>query len=419
MPRWSPAPSLTPPRLPRPKRPNADLPATTVQSRWLTIGRLVRRVTSRDFWTSPGEGAGGNGHDYTRFATLIGLFSLVALATLIVVLIAALVSGDSPQSPGPPFGSPSATTSTTPTTLTTPATPTRTPAITAPVSPADTPWIGAQLFQDDPLAAADILWDTALASGDPDLVAAANHIRQAIALGRPMDLGYLCPILDRYNADYSSGPAGTPACGDALVAPPPEGDISLGFWANELTAWWFGDLPEGAAAYSEGDEAPFLLTWAAEAGAEYTVEISYTCSAGGAPAIDILSGVQSASAEIFEAEWGPGDKMPEAAVPLPDTPDLTIDDGSVRLLYLYGGDFLLLPQGPDPAAGCVGERTITVSVRAKADAEEMTLMGSVRLADAGDHDGRGAAEAAGIRLSGSVSAVGTAAAGIEPGVITP
>jgi hypothetical protein len=344
---------------------------------------------------------------------LLGLFSLVGLGALIVVLIAALVSGDSSQSPGPPFDSPSPATSTTPTTLTT------TPVPTAPGSPADTPWIDGQLLQDDPLAAADILWTTALATGAPDLVAAANHIRQAVAIGRSMNFEYLCPILDRYNADYSSGPAGAPACGGALVAPPPEGDISLGIWANDLNAWWFGDLPAGAASYSEGDELPFLLTWATRPGAEYMVEITYTCSSGGVPAIDILSGMQSAAPEIFEAEWGPGDKVPEAAVPLPDTPDLTIDDGSVRLLYLYGGDFLLLPQGPDPAAGCEDQRTISVPVRANADAEEMTLMGGARLADAGDHGGRGAAAAAGISLSASVSAVGTTAAVIEPGVIAP
>ena len=386
-------------RLPRP-----SLPTVAVPSPWPAIGRFVRRVTSRDFWALTRTDEAGSGHDYTRFAALLGLFSLVALAGLIVVL----VSGDSSQSTGPPFDSPSPTT---------PATPT--PAPTTPGGLTDAPWIDAQLLQDDPLAAADILWNAALATGAPELADAANHIRQAVAIERPMNEDYLCPILDRYNADYSSGPAGAPACGDAIVEPPPEGDISLGIWANELNAWLFGDLPEDAASYSEGDEAPFLLTWAAEPGEEYAVEITYACSVDGVPAIDILSGVQFADPAIFEADRGPGDKVPDAAVPLPDTPDLDVDDGSIRLLYIYGGDFLLLPQGPEPAESCEDEMTITVPVRANSDAEEMILMGSVRLADASDHDGQGAADAAGISLSASVSAVGTAAAGLEPGVVAP
>ncbi len=405
MPRTPRAPSLAQSRLQQPERPRPGLPTVAVPSPWPAIRRLVSRVKSRDFWAATREDESGNGRDYTRFAALLGLFSLVALASLIVVLIAALVSGDSSQSTGPPFDSPSPTT---------PA-----PATPAPATPGgltDAPWIDAQLLQDDPLAAADILWAAALATGAPELVAAANHIRQAVAIGRSVNEDYLCPVLDRYNADYSSGPAGGPACDYALVAPPPEGDISLGIWANELNAWWFADLPEGAASYSEGAEAPFLLTWAAEPGEQYTVEITYACSGGGGPAIDTLSGVQSAAAEIFEAAWGPDDNVPDAAVPLPDTPGLAIDNGSVHLLYLYGGNFLLLPQGPDPAESCEDERTVTVPVRA--DADEMILMGSVRLADSSDHDGQGASDADGISLSASVSAVGTAAAGIEPGVIS-
>lgn len=396
--------SLSLPRLPRLKRPTPSLPTVSALSPWPALGRLVSRVTSRDFWLPAREGAAGKGRDYTRFAVLLGGFSIVALATLIVVLIAALVSGDGSQSPGGPFSS-------------TPST-TATPAPTAPGGLTDAPWIDAQLLQDDPVAAADILWDAAQEIRSTELGEAAIHIKRATETGGPLDEAYLCPIIDFYNANYSTGRAGTPACGTTVVTPPPAGEIALGLWANELNAWLFGDLQEGAASYSEGSEAPFLLTWAAEPGAEYTVEIAYTCSVDGVPAIDILSGVQSADPAIFEANRGPGAKVPDSAVPLPDTPDLDIDDDAVRLLYLFGGDFLLLPQGPDPAAGCAGERTVTVPVQA--DADEMILMGSVRFADSGDHGGQGAADAATIiSLSASVSTVGSATAGLEPGVITP
>ncbi len=403
MPQAPRAPSLTLPRLPRPK---LKLPAVAVPPFWPATGRFVRRVTSRNFWALTRENKDGNGRDYTRFATLLGIFSLVALATLIIVLIATLVPGDD-SSLGPPLESPSATTSTTPT-----------PPPTVAGSLTDAPWIDAQMLQDDPLAAANILWSTALVTGAADLVGAANHIRQAVTIERPVNEDFLCPILARYNAEYSIGPAGDPPCGGGIVEPPPADGISLAIWANEINAWSLGDLPEDAASYGEGDEAPFLLTWAAEPGVDYTVEITYACSVGGVPAIDILSGAQFADPAIFEADLGPGDNVPQAAVPLPDTVDLDVDDGNVRLLYLFGGDFLLLPGGPVPAEGCEDTRTITVPVRASAD--EMFLMGSVRFADSGDHDGQGAADAADvISLSASVSAVGTATAGIEPGVIAP
>ncbi|MCH7484539.1 MAG: hypothetical protein IIA90_05255 [Chloroflexi bacterium] len=180
-------------------------------SPWQAIGRLVSRVTSPDLWALTSEDEAGNGRDYTRFVALLGLFSLVALAGLIIVLIATLVSGDSSQSTGPTFDSPSPA-------PTTPA-PT-TPATTVPGGLTDAPWIDAQLLQDDPLAAADILWDTGLATDSLELVSAANYIRQAIAIGLSIDLDIICPLLDQYNADYSSGPTGAPACDDTLVAPP-------------------------------------------------------------------------------------------------------------------------------------------------------------------------------------------------------
>ncbi|HEY5625280.1 MAG TPA: hypothetical protein VIT93_02210, partial [Dehalococcoidia bacterium] len=322
--------------------------------------------------------------------------------------VAALSSEDSNLTPVPPSDSPS------PTTQTAAPTPTSTP----PVSVTDRAWIDAQLLQDDPLAVADILWDTALATDAAELAAAAQHITQAVAIGQALDEAYLCPILDYYNSDFATGRAGEPACGDEPVVPTPTDDLALALWANETRTWRFGDLPAGAATYDEGDDVPFLLTWTADPGEEYSVEITYDCRVGGGPAIDFLAGVELAEAAIFEAASGPGANRPDAAVPLPDTPDLDIDDGTVRLLYFYGGNFLLLPQGPDPADRCEDERTISVPVRA--DADELTLMGSVRLADSGDHGGRGDADATVvINLSASVSKVGTVTTGIQPGVIAP
>jgi hypothetical protein len=216
----------------------------------------------------------------------------------------------------------------------------------------------------------------------------------------------------------SAAPTSTPEPTDGTggLVPPPPGDVlSLGFWANELDAWWFGDLPEGAAVYREGDEVPFMLRWAATPGNTYEVRITYQCASGGAPAIDILTGVEYAHAGIFEAEWGPGSTLPDAAVPVPDTPDLALDDAAPGLLYLYGGEFTLLPSGPDPA--CEGSRTIRMSMQAAA--EEMILMGSAWLAQGEDHGGIGAAEAGPVFMQGSVTGVGEAIVGLDEAVIVP
>ena len=397
-------PSLTLPRLPQRKRPSFSLPSIDAGSRFPALGRFASRVTSRDFWTLRRVDEAGQERDYTRFAVVLAGLSLVALAATAVIVLASLVSGGSSEGPGGPF-------SISPTT----SSPADTPA---PSGPTEAVWIDAQMLEDDPLAAATILRNTALATGATEFVAAANHIRQASVLGRALNEDFLCPLLDHFNVDYASGPAGAPACGGAIVQPPPDIDVSLGLWANDLSAWEFDGLPEGAASYNEGDEAPFILSSAAEPDEEYTIAITYACRAGGVPAIDFISGVPAADAEIFAANGGPGEKLPGAAVPLLNTPDLDVREGGIPLLYLYGGHFLLLPQGPGPAAECEDEQTITVPVQA--DADEIVLMGSVKLADADDHDGQGASDAtASISLSASVSSVGTATAAFEPGVIAP
>ena len=378
----------------RPSRPGASLPA---------IGRFIERITSRKFWTLRRKDASGAGGSYARFAALLAGFSVVAMTTLVVVIVALLVPGNGSGSLVTPLGSPSQTAE---------------PTSTGPAGGRfEAPWIDAQMIEDDPLMAAQILEDSVGVTGVPQFGTAAHHIRQAVAEGEPLNIPWLCPIVDYYNTGYSADRTGTLVCSGDLVTPQPtEESVSLAVWASETATWWFDDIPASAIAYREGDEPPFLLTWEAEPGEEYAVTITYDCLVGNVPAIDFLAGVESAEADIFKALRGPGRTTPDAAAPLPDTPDLDIDDGSVRLLYLYGGDFLLLPEGPEPADGCSGERTISFPV--KADAEELVLMGSLRLADSADHRGLGAADVAtGIGFSASVEGVGDVSIKLEHGVI--
>ncbi len=395
------APSLSLPRMPRP--PRARLSAVAIPTPRTAIRRFIDRITSREFWAFTRENESGTGRHYTRVAALLGLFSLVTLATLLVVIIASLVSGDDSGGLAEPFDSPS---------------PTEEPTSVRPTtSQVEAPWIDAQMLQDDPLMAATILEDNLETTRVPQFGTAARHIRQAIADEEPLDMNWLCVIIDYYNTGFSTDESGTLVCtGEPVTPQPAEDAISLAVWAGETVGWWFGDLTESIATYGEGDELPFLLTWETEPGDGYTVEITYDCSVGNVPAIDFLAGVESADANIFEALRGPGQSTPDAAVPLPDTPDLDTDDGSVRLVYLYGGDFLLLPEGPDPADGCPGERTISFPVRA--DADQMILLGSLRLADPEDHRGLGAAHVAtGIGFSASVDGVGDASVELEHGTV--
>lgn len=212
-------------------------------------------------------------------------------------------------------------------------------------------------------------------------------------------------------------PSATPSPG-VLVPPGPEGNVSLGLWANELSAWWFGTLPEGSAVYHPGDEIPWMLRWDADPGAAYVVQITYDCRAGDVPLIDLLTGVEYAHDDIFLAEWGPGTTRPESAVPIPDTADSEIDDAAPGLLYLYGGTFSLLPDGPDPAASCQDVRTITASVRATGNT--MILMGSAWLAQPEDHNGTGAADATStVGIKAEIEGAGGAQAGVMTGVIKP
>lgn len=334
---------------------------------------------------------------------------MVALITFVVVIIASLVSGDGSGSPATPFDSTSQTAE---------------PTSTEPAGQVETPWIDAQMLQDDPLTAAAILEGNSVTTGVPQFGTAARHIRQAVADDEPLAMDWLCAIVDFYNTEFSTGESGTLVCTGEFVTPQPvtprpaEEAISLAVWAGETVGWWFDDLTESVATYREGEEIPFLLTWEATPGDEYPVEVAYDCSVGGVPAIDFLAGVESADADIFEAPRGPGETTPDAAVPLPDTPDLDSDDGSVRLVYLYGGGFLLLPEGPHPADGCSGERTISFLIRA--EAEEMILLGSLRLADSEDHRGLGAADVAtSIGFSASVDGIGEAAVELERGTVVP
>ena len=398
------------PHLPRPSRPR--LPAVAIPTPLPAISRFINRITSRELWALTREGESGSGRDYTRFAVLLIGFSAVALITVVVVVVASLVSSDGSGSPAAPFG-PSQTPN---------------PGSTGPASLVGTPWIDAQLLEDDPLTVAAILDGNSATTGVPQFGLAARNIRQSVADERPLDMDWLCGIIDYYNTEFSTGESGTLVCTGKPVTPQPatpqpvtpqpeEGAISLAVWGGDTVGWLFGDLTE-SATYGEGDEIPFLLTWEAEPGDDYAAEMSYDCSVGGVPAIDFLAGVQSADAAIFEAPRGPGQRTPDAAVPLPDTPDLDLDDGSLRLVYLYGGDFLLLPQGPHPADGCSGERTISFLIRA--EAEEMILLGSLRLADSENHSGLGAADvASSIGFSASVDGLGEVTVELERGAIVP
>ena len=214
----------------------------------------------------------------------------------------------------------------------------------------------------------------------------------------------------------TAGPdTGTPA--PVITPADPELDIEIGLWANLRSEWWFDTLTEDVAAYEEGQTVPFLVRFAAEPGEAYALTLRYDCAAGGAAAIDWLSGTQDWGSQVLHGIWGPAQDFPEWAVPVPDTPDFELDDDDPGVITLYGGTIPLLPQGPAPGGSCDGQRAITMTVAATD--ELVILVGSGHLATASDHgNGQGATSAGdafGVEVA--VEGLGSGSVAIAPAVI--
>jgi len=204
----------------------------------------------------------------------------------------------------------------------------------------------------------------------------------------------------------------------AAPTPTPVADPAVALWSRTFNEWWPGMLDGSAGVYEEGQTLPFVVHWRATEGAFYEVVLTYDCAtSGGGGGIDYLSGIQEWSSQILLGRGGPDRERPDGAVPVPDTSGLTADDADTGVLFMFGGQFTVLPAPVSPDGVCSGQRTMRLSVQAGSG--DVWLVGSAHLASESDYGaGQGAASAAGpFGMTATVSGVGTAAVSVQPSAI--
>lgn len=197
----------------------------------------------------------------------------------------------------------------------------------------------------------------------------------------------------------TEGQAGTPSPSPTEAGtetPTPEAAVTLMAWSASLNGWEASTVP--AADWQGGEALPFLVRWRSQPGAQYVVNLAYSCAG-----IDYLDAPDAWPGGALLADGGPGRERPDAAVPIPDTPDFAPDDGAAGVVFLYGGSFTVLPAPVQPGGGCAGERSLTLSV-ATSGAEAWLAASAHLAADARTP----------ITLSATVSGVGSASVTAAP-----
>lgn len=175
------------------------------------------------------------------------------------------------------------------------------------------------------------------------------------------------------------GPSRTPRATATPVVTPSPGSPAFAFWGNNVREWVFDDLTGDNADYEEGEYIPFMVRWGGTAGQQYELHFVYDCMTDDAfGAFDYLSGLDAVGRDPVFAKDGPAKDLPDAAVPVPDTPDFPVDDANAGVLSLYGGTFVTLPSAPWPEENCSGQRSIDLVIQANGG--PVYLIGSGHLA---------------------------------------
>lgn len=159
-------------------------------------------------------------------------------------------------------------------------------------------------------------------------------------------------------------------------------------WSRSLKSWQTSSLEDGG--YLEGAAIPIMIRINnTTSGTVYDLKLRYDCASGSASAFDFLAGVSSDDFDAFTTAPGPERSRPDTTLPMPDDPSIPYDDGVARLFRVWGGIFDQPPVGPLPAAPCEGDKQLSLTVRAHADA--VFLIIGAHLASAADWgEGKGA-----------------------------
>jgi len=168
----------------------------------------------------------------------------------------------------------------------------------------------------------------------------------------------------------------------AALSPPPSNSpirLQLAVWQLPPNAGWrFGELRIDATHADAAPPIPFLLRVDnATIGDVYGLDIRYSCRAGDTAGYEFLThlGEEATNAPLMSP--GPRRAFPDASVPVPDDPSISADDGQRgRSFELWGGTPDATPLGPGPVR-CLGEKTISMRVRARAETMYVLWAGQV------------------------------------------
>lgn len=158
-------------------------------------------------------------------------------------------------------------------------------------------------------------------------------------------------------------PKRSPSPVPTSVSPTPAGQeplFRLAAWDGER--WQFKPSLDGAT-YREGEAIPFLFRIdRASRGADYSLTIRYDCEAFAL----LTSYDRDHGSQPALASGGPERAAADAILSFPQEPGASAGDGEAGSLSLWGGSFTGV-DGPRPASGCTGEKSLTVGVVAASD----------------------------------------------------
>lgn len=208
--------------------------------------------------------------------------------------------------------------------------------------------------------------------------------------------------------DGTGGPTRTPAAAVRLFA-----------WSRRGNEWLDRTLPTDAD-YKEGDAVPVLLQIdRTTPGSFYETIVRYQCGTDQGAAFDFLTSPAAVDADAVLTDPGPGRERPDSAVPIPDDPSITFDDGTAGRFQLWGATFQQSLQGPLPPTPCSGEKEFHLITAAATTT--VSLVWAAHLASAGDWgEGKGSGSArAPLTIEVTIVGVADARLTVTDGAIVP
>lgn len=207
----------------------------------------------------------------------------------------------------------------------------------------------------------------------------------------------------------TASPGPTPSPAPSASATPATLPLRLAAWLPGEERWAEGGLAQPTGKeFSEGGAMTSLVRIdGTHPGDSYQIEIMYDCATEKSAAFDFLTSVEPEASALTAP--GPGRAIPDAAIPVPDDPDITFDDAATgRTFRLWGGSFEAAPTGPLSETPCrpgqSNAKRLVLTVTARQ--ETLFVMFGAHLASASDWGAGKGASNAGAKLGVSARVAG-------------